>query len=35
MTHWQHFHGFKDDREAACATQAADANRDGMRGAHP
>ena len=30
ITHWQHFHGFKDNRDAACATQAADANRDGI-----
>jgi hypothetical protein len=30
ITHWQHFHGFKDNREAACATQAADANHDGI-----
>ena len=30
ITHWQHFHGFKDNRDAVCATQAADANRDGV-----
>ena len=30
ITHWQHFHGFKDNRAAVCATQAADANRDGV-----
>ena len=30
ITHWQHFHGFKDNREASCATQAADKNRDGI-----
>jgi hypothetical protein len=30
ITHWQHFHGFKDNRDAACATQAADKNRDGI-----
>ena len=30
ITHWQHFHGFKDNRDAACATQQADANRDGI-----
>ena len=30
ITHWQHFHGFKDNRDAACATQEADANRDGI-----
>jgi hypothetical protein len=30
LTHWQHFHGFKDSRDATCATQAADKNRDGI-----
>jgi hypothetical protein len=30
ITHWQHFHGFKDNRDATCATQAADKNRDGI-----
>ena len=30
ITHWQHFHGFKDGREAACPTDAADANGDGI-----
>jgi hypothetical protein len=30
ITHWQHFHGFKDSHDAACATQAADKNRDGI-----
>jgi hypothetical protein len=30
ITHWQHFHGFKDNRHASCATQGADANRDGI-----
>jgi hypothetical protein len=30
ITHWQHFHGFKDSRDATCATQAADKNRDGI-----
>lgn len=29
-THWQHFHGFKDGHAATCATQAADANGDGI-----
>lgn len=29
-THWQHFHGFKDGHTATCATQAADANGDGI-----
>lgn len=28
--HWQHFHGFKDNRDATCPTQAADANHDGI-----
>jgi hypothetical protein len=30
ITHWQHFHGFKDGRAASCATAAADANHDGI-----
>ena len=30
MMHWQHFHGFKDNRDATCPTQAADANHDGI-----
>jgi hypothetical protein len=30
ITHWQHFHGFKDNRDATCATQGADKNRDGI-----
>jgi hypothetical protein len=30
ITHWQHFHGFKDGRAAACPAQSADANRDGI-----
>jgi hypothetical protein len=30
LTHWQHFHGFKDNRNATCATAAADKNRDGI-----
>jgi hypothetical protein len=30
LTHWQHFHGFKDKRDASCAAQAADRNRDGI-----
>ena len=30
MVHWQHFHGFKDNREAACPTEAADVNHDGI-----
>jgi hypothetical protein len=30
IVHWQHFHGFKDNREAACPTEAADVNHDGI-----
>lgn len=30
MIHWQHFHGFKDNKAASCATEAADANHDGI-----
>ena len=30
VTHWQHFHGFKDGRDAACPTNAADVNGDGI-----
>jgi Cu/Zn superoxide dismutase len=30
ITHWQHFHGFKDNRAATCATQADDVNGDGI-----
>ena len=30
ITHWQHFHGFKDSQDASCATTAADKNRDGI-----
>ena len=30
VIHWQHFHGFKDDREASCATEVDDANNDGI-----
>jgi hypothetical protein len=30
VIHWQHFHGFTDNRDASCATQAADKNRDGI-----
>ena len=30
IEHWQHFHGFTDGRRAACPTQAADANGDGI-----
>jgi hypothetical protein len=28
IVHWQHFHGFKDGREARCPTEAADKNGD-------
>lgn len=30
LMHLQHFHGFKDDRQASCATAAADKNGDGI-----
>jgi hypothetical protein len=30
IVHWQHFHGFKDNRAAACPTAAADVNHDGI-----
>jgi hypothetical protein len=30
MMHLQHFHGFKDNREATCPTETADANHDGV-----
>ena len=30
MVHLQHFHGFKDDRDASCPTEVADANKDGI-----
>ena len=30
MMHLQHFHGFKDNRDATCPTEAADANHDGI-----
>jgi hypothetical protein len=30
IEHWQHFHGFTDDRQATCPTKAADANGDGI-----
>jgi hypothetical protein len=30
IEHWQHFHGFTDGRDAACPTQQADANGDGI-----
>ena len=30
ITHWQHFHGFKDGRDAACPAKTADANGDGI-----
>ncbi len=30
ITHWQHFHGFKDGRSATCATPSADKKGDGI-----
>lgn len=30
ITHWQHFHGFKDGSAATCATPSADKNSDGI-----
>ena len=30
LVHWQHFHGFSDNRNAVCSTTAADANHDGI-----
>lgn len=30
MEHWQHFHGFKDNKAASCPTEAADVNHDGI-----
>jgi hypothetical protein len=30
LIHWQHFHGFEDNRDARCAAQSADKNRDGI-----
>ena len=30
MTHWQHFHGFTDGRDAACPSAAADQSGDGI-----
>lgn len=30
IQHWQHFHGFKDNRAATCPTAAADKNGDGI-----
>lgn len=30
IEHWQHFHGFKSDKEAKCPGQGADANGDGI-----
>jgi hypothetical protein len=30
ITHWQHFHGFKDGRTATCAGPSADKNGDGI-----
>lgn len=30
LTHWQHFHGFKDGKDATCPAGTADANGDGV-----
>jgi hypothetical protein len=30
ITHWQHFHGFKDGSAATCANPSADKNSDGI-----
>lgn len=30
LVHWQHFHGFADNRAASCPSAAADANDDGI-----
>jgi hypothetical protein len=30
ITHWQHFHGFKDGKNATCPTATADKNGDGI-----
>lgn len=30
ITHWQHFHGFKDGHASACPAKSADANGDGI-----
>jgi hypothetical protein len=30
IVHWQHFHGFKDNSDAACPTETADVNHDGI-----
>lgn len=30
IEHWQHFHGFKDNKSATCPTMSADANGDGI-----
>jgi len=30
LVHWQHFHGFTDNRSAACPSAAADVNGDGI-----
>jgi hypothetical protein len=30
IVHWQHFHGFKDNSDATCPTDAADVNHDGI-----
>ena len=30
LEHWQHLHGFKENRKATCPTDAADVNHDGI-----
>lgn len=30
IMHWQHFHGFRDNRDASCPAPAADVNHDGI-----
>ena len=30
IEHWQHFHGFTDDKDAKCPAASADANKDGI-----
>lgn len=30
ITHWQHFHGFTDGKQASCPTASADVNHDGI-----
>ena len=30
IAHWQHFHGFKDNKAATCPTESVDVNHDGI-----